>query len=57
MEQEGEEEEIDPQVANERLLKACKEDDMETALEYLSSKQIKADYEDSEKWTPLSWAC
>lgn len=56
-EHEGEEEEMDPEVASQNLLKACREDDEETAMEYLESKQIKVDYEDSEKWTPLMWAC
>jgi len=50
-------EEIDPIVASQNLLRACREDDMETALEYLEGKEIKVDYEDDEKWTPLSWAC
>jgi hypothetical protein len=48
--------EIDPAVASQNLLRACREDDYETAMEYLEGKEIKVDYEDSEKWTPLSWS-
>lgn len=51
-----EEEEMDPVVASENLLKAVKEDDEESAMEYLANKQINALYEDAEKWTPLMWA-
>ena len=54
---EGEEEILDPTVASENLLKAVRDDDEETALEYLANKQINALYEDADKWTPLMWAC
>lgn len=46
-----------PEEAGANLLKACQEDDVETALDYLEDKNTKADYEDSDKWTPLKWAC
>ena len=49
--------EIDPNVASENLLKACREDDEETAMEYLEGKDIKVDYIDQENWTPLAWTC
>jgi len=55
-ENEGDEEEMDPVVASENLLKAVKEDDEETAMEYLENKQINALYESSDKWSPLLWA-
>lgn len=48
---------MDPEEASKNLLKACKEDDEETALEYLAGKEINASYEDDEKWTPLAWTC
>jgi len=37
-------------------IKAVKENDEETALEYLANKNINALYEDNEKWSPLMWA-
>lgn len=49
--------EMDPEEANQNLLQACKDNDEETALEYLQGKEINASYEDEEKWTPLSWVC
>lgn len=48
---------MDPEVANQNLLQACKDDDEETALEYLEGKEINASYESEDKWTPLSWVC
>lgn len=46
-----------PEEAGANLLKAIREDDEETAFDYLEDKNTKVDYEDSDKWTPLSWAC
>lgn len=54
---EGEGEAMDPIVAAENLLKAVKDNDEETALGYLENKDINALHEDSDKWSPLMWAC